>query len=128
MMGQYTSNFYKSEDEDDSELEIIEEDEVQEEEDDEEEEEEDTNKKLKRSKSSTAFTRENFYKTCCGSIIDRRALLFFTQLCISLIGIGFSIYKLSHIPTTAESCTEQNAWFIMLSSTLAVWLPTPKLH
>jgi len=79
----------------------------------------------KSSNSVYKFERDTFYKSCCDSRIDRRALLFFTQLSMSVLAISFSFYKLCLDNITTE---EKNAWFILLSGTIAVWLPNPRMH
>ena len=54
-------------------------------------------------------------------IIDRKAVVFFSTLTISLIVIGFCIFKLTY----SESCEAQNTYIGLLTLVLGIWIRSP---
>ena len=63
----------------------------------------------------------NRWESCC-FIIDRRVLIFVSQLLIGLIIIGFCIYKLS--------ANDENPalYYGLLTFIIGVFLPSPKVN
>jgi hypothetical protein len=55
--------------------------------------------------------------------IDKRATIFFSQLSISVLVMGFSIYQLC----TLNECAPQQAYIGLLTLCLGVWLPQPSI-
>jgi hypothetical protein len=60
------------------------------------------------------------WKSCCFHI-DKRVLLFWVQLAISLLMLLFCTQRL----VVLNRCEEQSPYLAILSSILSVWLPTP---
>jgi hypothetical protein len=65
----------------------------------------------------------NTWSSCCFNS-DRRAVVYFSQLGISLITISFCIYQLTHL----NSCEAQSLYSGILTVIVGTWLPQPQLH
>ena len=68
------------------------------------------------------FERENMFRSCC-FFIDSRCIKFGAQVFFSCALLAFSMYKLAVV--TEE--TEKSPYYVILSSTVAAWMPNPKL-
>ena len=66
---------------------------------------------------------ENNWRSCSGCLIDKRSLVFFTTLRISVAVIAFCIVKLS----LSHSCEDSNTWMALLMFVLGVWVRAPSL-
>jgi len=75
---------------------------------------------VSKSFSEKEFQRKTYYKTCCGSRLDKRALQFFSQLTISLIVIIFSLYQLYR-----EKNTE--IYLSLLTMIIGIYTDAPRL-
>ena len=62
------------------------------------------------------------WKSCCLRT-DPNAVIFFSQLTIALITIGFCIYQLS----VSESCERDSMYSGILSLVIGCYLPTPSI-
>ena len=60
------------------------------------------------------------WKSCCLEM-DRKAVVFFATLAISLIMIAFCIFQL----TTSKSCEAQQAYMGLLTLVLGIWIKSP---
>ena len=68
---------------------------------------------------------DNVYKSCC-LVIDRRAVLFFTQLAMSVATLVFSCWMLirgEYLP-----CESSQLYVGLLTLILGWWAPAPSLH
>ena len=73
-----------------------------------------TELKLERARS------EVLWRSCCAEM-DSRALLFFSQLVISLVVLVFSIFEIATLPDAEWA--KMTATFI-----IGVWLPSPRAN
>lgn len=71
--------------------------------------------------SEKEFKRKTYWKSCCGMILDRRSVQFFSQLTISLIVIIFSLYQLHKEKNT-------DIYLSLLTMILGVYVEAPRLH
>ena len=71
--------------------------------------------------SEKEFKRKTYWKTCCGSRLDKRAVQFFSQLTISLIVIIFSLYQLHR-----EKNTE--IYLSLLTMIIGLYTEAPRLN
>ena len=71
--------------------------------------------------SEKEFQRKTYWKSCCGSRLDKRALQFFSQLTISLIVMIFSLYQLHK-----EKNTE--IYLSLLTMILGLYVDAPRLN
>ena len=73
------------------------------------------------------FRRDNFWKSCCSLIIDKRATVFFTQVGVGTTVIIFSMVKLS--TSSGYECTgDDPSIFIGLISLVLGWfVPSPTM-
>ena len=62
------------------------------------------------------------WRSCCLKT-DPDAVIFFSQLTIALITIGFCIYQLS----VSESCERDSMYSGILSLVIGCYLPTPSI-
>ena len=62
------------------------------------------------------------WRSCCLKT-DPDAVIFFSQLTIALITIGFCIYQLS----VSESCERDSMYSCILSLVIGCYLPTPSI-
>jgi hypothetical protein len=65
---------------------------------------------------------ENNWKSCCLTV-DKRAVLFFSQLSISILVILFCCFQLIRL----ENCEAQSLYSGILTLILGVWCPSPKM-
>ena len=65
---------------------------------------------------------ENHWESCCIRI-DKRAVLFFSQLMISLIIIFFCIYQLVILP----DCESKTPFMGLLTLVIGVWVNPPTM-
>ena len=65
----------------------------------------------------------NTWNSCCFNL-DKRAVVYFSQLGISLSTISFCIFQL----TTLKSCEAQSLYSGILMVIVGTWLPQPQLH
>jgi hypothetical protein len=63
------------------------------------------------------------WKSCCLEV-DRKAVVFFSTLGISLIMIAFCIFQL----TTSKSCEAQQAYMGLLTLVLGIWIKSPSFN
>jgi hypothetical protein len=66
---------------------------------------------------------ENVYKSCC-LLVDKRALLFFSQLGISVSVLSVCLYQLL---THHNSCESNQMYSNILMMILGVWIPQPRM-
>lgn len=66
------------------------------------------------------YLEERQWKSCCLTI-DRKAVVFFSTLGISLIMIAFCIFQL----TTSKSCETQTTYMGLLTLVLGIWIKSP---
>jgi hypothetical protein len=67
--------------------------------------------------------RENTYKSCC-ILVDKRALLFFSQLSISITTLIVCVYQLI---THYDNCDNNQLYSNILMMILGVWVPQPNM-
>jgi hypothetical protein len=60
------------------------------------------------------------FKSCCFHI-DKRAIVLFMQILVSLMTTLFSIYMLF----IEKDCNRATPFWALLSSSIAIWLPAP---
>ena len=65
---------------------------------------------------------EETWTSCCLKV-DRSAVIFFSQLSISIGTISFCLYQLIHL----TECEQQQTYSSLLTLVLGVWLPSPKM-
>ena len=66
--------------------------------------------------------KRNTWRSCCGKTIDRRAVMYFTQIAIISLTMLFTIYQL----TTLASCESQSVYVGLLTMLLGILCPNPK--
>ncbi len=71
--------------------------------------------------SEKEFKRKTYWKSCCGSRLDKRAVQFFSQLTISLIVIIFSLYQLHNDKNT-------DIYLSLLTMIIGTWVEAPRLN
>ena len=67
--------------------------------------------------------RENEWTSCCVRM-DKRAVRFFTQLCISICIISLYIAQLIRL----NDCGSQHAYIGLLTLIIGIWLPSPSMN
>ena len=63
------------------------------------------------------------WKSCC-IILDKRAVVFFTQIIIMASCMGFCIVQLSRL----SDCTSQQTYIGLLTLLIGIMLPNPKFN
>ena len=74
-------------------------------------------------KEELGFRRDTFWKSCCGSVVDRRVVQFFVQLGVGSLVILFCIGKIS-LANDGENLT---VYFSLLSALVGYFIPSPSL-
>lgn len=73
------------------------------------------------------FRRSTFWKSCCGTIIDKRSLQYFVQVGVSAIVMSFCMYKIGN--SESDECHNGDTVYIaLLSSIVGFYIPAPQLH
>lgn len=67
---------------------------------------------------------DNIYKSCCLQV-DRRAVMFFTQLSFSIFVLGFSSW---HLSKNDQDCNRTHLYTGLLTLILGWWAPAPSLR
>ena len=66
---------------------------------------------------------KNEWKSCC-LVIDKRAVMYFTQIGIISGAMIFAIYQLINV----EDCPSQQAYLGLLTMLIGILVPQPKFH
>ena len=76
------------------------------------------------------FRRSNFWKSCCGTVIDKRSLQYFVQVTISATVMVFCMYKISNSEKGDCDCQQEDntVYIALLSSIIGYYIPSPQLH
>jgi hypothetical protein len=69
------------------------------------------------------FAHETTWRSCCLTV-DKRALLYFGQMGVGILIIGFCIAMLA----TDDSCDSFARYSPLLTLVVGIMLPAPKLH
>ena len=78
---------------------------------------------LQEREDEIGFRRSNFWKSCCGAVMDRRAVQFFVQLGVGAVVITFCMVKICVAPE-GENTT---VYFSLLSALVGYFIPSPTL-
>ena len=73
------------------------------------------------------FEQENYWKSCCGSIVDRRTLTYVVQVIASFGAIIFCMAKIWN--ADQQECTGEDItiWVSLLSTIIGAYIPTAPL-
>lgn len=75
------------------------------------------------------FRRRTFWKSCCGTVIDRRAIQFFVQV---VIGSGVMLFCMAKIwqAVPLHGCTGEDTtvYFSLLSALVGFYIPSPSMN
>jgi hypothetical protein len=74
-------------------------------------------------RSTTGQKKENVWCESCCLRVNKNAMVFFAQLAISLIVMGFSIFMLSK----SDSCEHDSLYSGLLSMIIGVWVRAPSI-
>lgn len=75
------------------------------------------------------FRRRTFWKSCCGQVIDRRAIQFFTQVLIGSTVMTFCMAKIwQAIPLHGCTGEDTTVYFSLLSALVGYYIPSPSMH
>jgi hypothetical protein len=86
-----------------------------------------SDKKIMSQMEELKFKRDNFWKSCCNLIIDKRATVFFTQVGIGMSVIVFCMIKLS-VSQRYECTGDDPSIFLGLMSVVLGWfVPSPTM-
>jgi hypothetical protein len=65
---------------------------------------------------------DNTWTSCCLKV-DRSAVIFFSQLSISIGVIAFCLFQLIHL----TECEQQTTYSSLLTLILGTWMPNPRI-
>ena len=75
------------------------------------------------------FRRRTFWKSCCGAVVDRRAIQFFVQV---IIGSGVMLFCMAKIwqAVPLHGCTGEDTtvYFSLLSALVGFYIPSPSMN
>ena len=88
----------------------------------------DSSDNRRREEEDRKFKQTNFWKGCCGRVMDRRAVFYMTQVGIGFVIISFAMYKLTN-PIEQHRCTgEDPSPYISLITLILGWFcPSPNI-
>lgn len=78
---------------------------------------------LQEREDEIGFRRSNFWKSCCGAVVDKRAVQFFVQLGVGGVVIVFCMVKIS----IANPDEDKTVYFSLLSALVGYFIPSPTL-
>jgi hypothetical protein len=84
--------------------------------------------RLKDMREEIKFKRQTFWKSCCGQVLDRRAIVFFVQVFIGFTVMAFCMVKIwtsEQLDCTGEDTT---AYFSLLSALVGFYIPSPSME
>lgn len=87
----------------------------------------DTEQRLAARASEMEFRRTTFWKSCCDSVIDRRATVFFTQVGIGAFVIIFAMAKLWMSQPYRCNGDDPSVFIGLISVILGWFVPAPSL-
>jgi hypothetical protein len=82
------------------------------------------NQQLTEHQIENRIKLENTWRSCC-LLVDRRALLFFSQLGISISVMGLCIFQLI---THHDDCDSNQLYSGLLTMLIGIHLPQPKMR
>jgi hypothetical protein len=86
-----------------------------------------SNLSINLSPSELKFRRNTFWKSCCNSIIDKRATVFFTQVAIGAIVIFFAMSKMWISEEHKCSGADPSIYIGLISVILGWFVPAPSM-
>jgi hypothetical protein len=72
---------------------------------------------------STTLKEENLWRSCC-ILVDKRVVVFSSQLLIAVSVISFCFYQLS----IDDSCEHNQVYVGLLTMILGIFLPSPRVN
>lgn len=87
----------------------------------------DVDRNMATQSAELEFRRNTFWKSCCSSVIDRRATVFFTQVAIGIIVIFFAMSKIW--VSEPQDCTgdDPSVYIGLISVILGWFVPAPSM-
>jgi hypothetical protein len=67
---------------------------------------------------------QNQWRSCCGRLLDKRAVVYFTQIALISLTMLFTVYQL----ITVENCEGQHVYIGLLMFLLSIITPSPKFN
>ena len=86
-----------------------------------------TDKQMASRSTELEFRRNTFWKSCCDSVIDRRATVFFTQVAIGAIVIFFAMSKMWTSESYQCSGDDPSVYVGLISVILGWFVPAPSM-
>jgi len=86
-----------------------------------------SNQRLNSRTDELEFKRNTFWKSCCDSVIDRRATVFFTQVAIGAIVIFFAMAKMWLSSPYRCSGDDPSVYIGLISVILGWFVPAPSM-
>jgi hypothetical protein len=86
-----------------------------------------SNRRLNSRTDELEFKRNTFWKSCCDSVIDRRATVFFTQVAIGAIVIFFAMAKMLLSSPYRCSGDDPSVYVGLISVILGWFVPAPSM-
>jgi len=84
-----------------------------------------TSETLSSNENKNNYIERYMWKSCCGMLIDRRAVIFFSQLAIS---ISIIIFCMTQLWIHHDDCDKNQLYTGILMTIVGVHLPQPKMH
>jgi hypothetical protein len=86
-----------------------------------------SNRRLNSRTDELEFKRNTFWKSCCDSVIDRRATVFFTQVAIGAVVIFFAMAKMLLSSPYRCSGDDPSVYVGLISVILGWFVPAPSM-
>lgn len=80
-----------------------------------------------KNNNMSKFEQENYWKSCCGSIVDRRTLTYVVQVIASFGAIIFCMAKIWNADQQECSGEDITIWVSLLSTIIGAYIPTAPL-
>lgn len=80
-----------------------------------------------QNRKMSKFEQENYWKSCCGSIVDRRTLTYVVQVIASFGAIVFCMAKIWNADQQECSGEDITIWVSLLSTIIGAYIPTAPL-
>lgn len=83
--------------------------------------------KIEAQNQEMEFEQENFWRTCCGSIIDKRVMTYSVQVMVSMTTMAFCMIKI--LSSEEQDCTGEDTtvWVSLLSAIVGAYIPTTSI-
>jgi hypothetical protein len=89
--------------------------------------EDERDERMQDTRDAIGFRRRTFWKSCCGQVLDRRAIVFFVQVFIGATVMIFCMAKIWSADPLECTGEDTTVYFTLLSTLVGFYIPSPSM-